>query len=77
MDVGKGVCNVNAPERFVDTKTCQFLVDYPFLVLVPSSLQQNLSFAVSEIKSLSLFPEGRRLQWKAVEPSIPQKETTP
>jgi riboflavin synthase len=59
MDVVKGVRNVNAAlKRLVDPKACQFLVNYSFLVVVPSNLRRNLSFVTGEIEPHT-FP-GRK-----------------
>ena len=58
--MGKGIRHINTTsECFVDTKTRQLLVDYSFLVLVPGSLQLNLSFIVSNDWVARTFP-GRK-----------------
>ena len=49
MNVGEVVRHIGTTsKRLVNPKTSQFLVNYPFLVLIPSSLQLNLSFIVSK-----------------------------
>ena len=55
----EGIRNVDATFKyFVNPKACQFLVDYPLLVFVPSGLGRNLSFARGVIKKRT-FP-GRK-----------------
>ena len=55
----KGVRNVNATFKYlVYPETCQFLVDYSFLVLVPSNLRGNLSLVTGRVQTHT-FP-GRK-----------------
>ena len=57
MNVVKSVCDVySTAKRFIDTKACQFLVDYPFLILSPSALQQSLRSVIGWYQITLTFP---------------------